>query len=96
MAEYIDKQKAIDAVTVRNLHPGIVNSLQSLIVDIPAADVAPVRHGRWKFKEDKAWVGNGKYWCSVCRYGFASGAYHEVDEFKFCPMCGSKMDGGEK
>lgn len=93
MAEYIDKQKAIDAVTVRNLHPGIVNALQSLIVDIPAADVQPARHGRWKFKEDKAWVGNGKYWCSVCRYGFASGAYHEVDEFKFCPMCGARMDG---
>jgi hypothetical protein len=59
------------------------------------ADVAPVRHGRWKFKQDKEWVGNGKYWCSVCRYGFASGAYHKVDEFKFCPMCGAKMDGGE-
>ena len=48
MAEYIDKQKAIDAVTVRNLHPGIVNSLQSLIVDIQDADVAHVRHVRWE------------------------------------------------
>lgn len=61
-----------------------------------AADVQPVRHGRWKFKEDKAWVGNGKYWCSVCRYGFASGAYHEVDEFKYCPMCGAKMEEKEE
>ena len=99
--EYITKQAINDAIreAVRKYPNTFYNGLETarqIAHDLPAADVQPVRHGRWKFKEDKAWVGNGKYWCSVCRYGFASGAYHEVDEFKFCPMCGSKMDGGEK
>ena len=86
MAEYIDKQKAIDAVTVRNLHPGIVNSLQSLIVDIPAADVAPVRHGRWE--NSKASFGE---MCSECKFV----VWWDDDgphKFKYCPNCGAKMD----
>ena len=105
---YVLKSSVLNAIHSGDIDMGMVTTheyrllkdlserIDRRIQRVPAADVQPVRHGRWKFKEDKAWVGNGKYWCSVCRYGFASGAYHEVDEFKFCPMCGSKMDGGEK
>lgn len=49
---------------------------------IPAADVAPVRHGRWMdSKED----GHPSI-CCVCNY--------PVDRFyktKYCPNCGAKM-----
>ena len=55
----------------------------------PAADVAPVRHGRWDrvipSKSAAKW--SSKVSCSVC---------HNVgyNHFKYCPNCGAKMDGG--
>ena len=56
-----------------------------------AADVAPVRHGRW-VHTDLASHWHGKDECSEC-------TYHEHDRrdlshFRYCPNCGAKMDGG--
>lgn len=56
------------------------------IKSIPAADVAPVRHGRW-IKIGYA-CGDNEYECSVC---------HETEwrtsaiRLKYCPYCGCKM-----
>ena len=93
MTEFIDKQKAIDAVTVRNLHPGIVNELQILIISIPAADVQPVRHGRWiidrEFGND-VMSNEQMVICSECGLGIFWGKQ------PYCPNCGAHMmDGGE-
>lgn len=60
-----------------------------LINDIPAADVQPVKHGRWEHGE-----------CSVCGASpldhVSGDMYVEVDYYpNYCPNCGSKnrMDG---
>ena len=54
------------------------------ILDIPAADVAPVRHGRWiDNKHTDTAI------CSECKCVF-------TDETNYCPKCGAKMDGGEQ
>ena len=56
---------------------------------IPAADVAPVRHGRWEGTN-----------CSRCGGSYMDYAdadsYPAIGEPKpdFCPNCGAKMDGG--
>lgn len=50
---------------------------------IAAADVAPVRHGRWVSVE-----GGSFYECSNCGY---LTDYHLSN---YCPNCGAKMDGG--
>ena len=57
----------------------------------PAADVAPVVHGRWVSVPYKlARV------CSVCNrdepYKFAD---IDADVYDYCPYCGAKMDGGD-
>lgn len=57
----------------------------------PAADVAPVAHGRW-IHTDLASHWYGKDECSEC-------TYHEQDRsdlshFRCCPNCGARMDGG--
>ena len=62
---------------------------------LPAADVAPVRHGRWiAEKEDIEWgVHLIRYRCSECK----ERPHFDKDKYKFvlspyCPNCGAKMD----
>lgn len=56
---------------------------------IPAADVAPIRRGRW-IPADQ--TGDCCYTCSEC--GFERDAYL-LDVGNYCPNCGAKMDGKE-
>ena len=62
------------------------------ICDLPAADVAPVRHGYWMewFPGDCALIMTGEemlYRCSCCDV-----KYSDVEGYKYCPNCGAKMD----
>lgn len=58
----------------------------SLIDTDTAADVAPVRHGRWTPTEVPFM--NECDNCSVCGYRTVWGLRHN-----YCPNCGAKMDG---
>ena len=51
---------------------------------IDAADVVPVRHGRWVYPIGMAY----NYVCSEC------GKSIGVIKHNYCPNCGAKMDGG--
>ena len=60
---------------------------------MPAADVAPVRHGRWErrnmglFDEDYAYV------CSVCGEVWnLIDSTPEDNNMNYCPSCGALMD----
>lgn len=64
-----------------------------LLDDSPAADVQPVKHGRWigiyEYCEalDLRPTGLGVYyWCSECDKA-------EKKTSDFCPNCGARMDG---
>ena len=92
MTVYIKREDAIDAVLdVYYNTPDIDLSgkrLEAAILNIPAADVAPVRYGRWVSVPHKlARV------CSVCNrdepYKFAD---IDADVYDYCPNCGAKMD----
>ena len=55
--------------------------------NIPAADVAPVRHGQWKCNKP----------CPVCGGDRFEGLDADIWadwEPPYCPNCGAKMDGG--
>lgn len=60
------------------------------IAEFPAADVAPVRRGRWLTAGSNIW------WCSACEndWLFHEGTPEENEAY-FCPYCGAKMDGAE-
>lgn len=62
-----------------------VNAAIWEVASFPAADVAPVVHGRWG---NNGIPGSMLCGCSVC--GFTCGA----SSFFYCPNCGAKMDGG--
>ena len=53
--------------------------------NLPAADVAPVVHGRWESNSDRP----NTLICSVCKCGFDMWKH---DPHNFCPNCGAKMD----
>ena len=56
-----------------------------IVAAIPAADVAPVLHGR-KIEDGDI----GCFWlCSLCGECLPYGA-------NYCPNCGAKMDGGDE
>lgn len=57
--------------------------------------VAEPRKGKWEEKQDNDWAGGGAWVCSECGYGYAFGAYHEADEFNYCPNCGARMKESE-
>ena len=89
MDEYIKRAYAVDAVLdVYYDTPDIDLSgekFEAAIRKIQAADVAPVRHGRWEWCKD--YDGDSILVCSEC-----GRVCHEEDA-PYC-YCGAKMDGG--
>lgn len=89
MAEYIEREAAIESLPVA--YDSAINALRN----VPAADVAPVVHGRWIEQEDP--MLDVYYTCSVCKEDFyiETTGYPEKDMFlyTYCPNCGAKMDG---
>ena len=85
MTEYIEREAAL----MKLMQDGrSAKNLQS-ISDMPAADVAPVRHGRWEEASD----GDGIV-CPFCRTDFCTIIY-DTEYFNYCPNCGAKMDESE-
>lgn len=91
MDEYIKRATVtnhLDACMDTLWKPEIV-ALKCFVEVIPAADVAPVRHGEWLLRHE----GHGHYWeCSVCH---TNPCIYVTKDTKFCPNCGAKMDGAE-
>ena len=83
MAEYIDREKA-----KRLLHIEYAYAAEQLLDEIPAADVAPVVHGRWiSFLDGDHIMPERYYRCSRC-------GRVESRRQPYC-HCGAKMDGKE-
>ena len=62
--------------------------------DIPAADVAPVVHGRWTIAEDD-YYGLNIVKCSVCHEEWCFEERDDVFDlnYHYCPNCGAYMMG---
>lgn len=78
MAEYIEREALMKYADTQ---PGGLISNKS-IQFFQAADVAPVRHGRWIDAREYC----GDYMCSNCE------ALYGTNKFNYCPNCGAKMD----
>nr|DAZ60368.1 MAG TPA: DNA-directed RNA polymerase subunit [Caudoviricetes sp.] len=92
MTEYIKSETLInhlDACMDTIWKPEIV-ALKCFVEGIPAADVAPVRHGRWALNKKY-----GDYECSECGQGDVKAMDFTNLKMRYCPNCGAKMDGGD-
>ena len=92
--EYIEKSTVLDIIckywrSKMYADDAIQAALDEIGYHVPAADVQPVRHGRWEKNDDGIMV----WWeCSECHRN----AWYDGDNlFDYCPDCGAKMDGGE-
>ena len=88
MAEYIEREAAIRVVNEQSSFTMTRSGLIDSISKLPAADVAPVRHGQWE---------PGNPICPIC----GGNKFKDLDadiwcdwQPDFCPNCGAKMDGG--
>ena len=85
MAEYIEREAVLSKVDkafkLFDKHRDIIrffSDVRSSVIYAHAADVAPVRHGRWYDK--------GALSCRCSEYGCKSNR-----ESNYCPNCGSLM-----
>lgn len=95
MSDYIAREEAKTALNIEaEISTAAQKALEDAIDGIPAADMAPVVHGRWieytkviipepYNKWEQAWK------CSECGFNDGFVAYN------FCPNCGARMDGEE-
>lgn len=96
--------KYVDAVTTAEKISDKFNitmaELVDVFADIPAADVQPVKHGRW-LNHRAIWIGQPEIegWfvqakCSKCeKWAHVMNPYTKSVDYELCPHCGTRMDG---
>lgn len=91
MAEYIERNTAKSFL---GFGVGTIVSAAEALDQVPAADVAPVVHGRWIRPHWK----NNNYCCDCSECGgeamHRDYQWHKNGVYPICPNCGAKMDGG--
>lgn len=101
MKEYIEREAVLsypirkDHCDKENANEHFIFGIESVleyVENIPAADVAPVRHGRWTDAESDD--GGALWHCSMCSYPVKTIGGYPI--YKYCPMCGALMDGKEE
>lgn len=94
MSDYISRE-AVMELRPKNIE--IINSsayieldeLLDFVGEISAADVEPVRRGRWErcFEDWRQQIEGDK--CSLCGFEYYGTG---ISRFLYCPNCGAKMD----
>lgn len=101
MAEYIDREVCLSILRAKanmavlmDAAPYFEKAAQ-MLEKLPAADVAPVVHGRWIRPHWK----NNNYCCDCSECGgeamHRDYQWHKNGVYPICPNCGAKMDGGD-
>ena len=101
MAEYIEREAVVKYLrsrkgnflddTGKSWSAGMEAAV-SVCEKFPAADVAPVAHGRW----EEWWPGISLIMTGeemLCRCSACDAKYPDVEGYRHCPNCGAKMDG---
>ena len=99
MKEYIEREAVLERLAKVDMDTyygftaavqfGVNHAIQC-IKEAPAADVAPVRHGRWLTTDAYP----HHLYCSVCYKTYAKNAkwVNELDlPTNYCPNCGARM-----
>ena len=101
MAEYIEREAFLKDIKARYCSPceaaekdynGCkcracwVDDMTDEIIDVPAANVVPVVHGRWEMRRNS-------WYCVNCNKGYKiTYGLLAASAYNYCPNCGAKMD----
>lgn len=89
---YIERESAIKSLL--NDYPEQVGYSREDAADciryMDAADVAPVRHGRW-IEPSRLYYGAKQYECSLCYSDIFWKKHSITEKYPHCPNCGAKM-----
>lgn len=104
MTEYIEREAAIKAANEGadiwdgGSNKGRYKHISDALNAVPAADVAPVKHGRWIWDENGMDWGLGAWVCSECHSksetwwgGIRIFNPLRCSGSRFCGNCGAKM-----
>lgn len=96
MAEYIEREallahlrKCKETSTGSCPTFAVITAIQSFVEEMPAADDAPVAHGKWAPSEENP----GFLVCSACGDCYVVDEWADGKKWRYCPNCGAKMDG---
>lgn len=92
MSDYIEREAVLSHY--KKCSFAMVKAVIAYIEDLPAVDVAPVRHGKWEWRV----LRNELYprpLCSLCGDEPWRRSNHVSDLPRYCPHCGAKMYGGD-
>lgn len=109
MDEYIKREAAIAYIREQSeecqkafeelggesgIYADAYNDLAEDFYRIPAADVAPVVHARWDDSGRYTFPsGSTAVRCTNCGCALTESEYR-LNNWNYCPVCGTKMDGG--
>ena len=95
MTDYIKRDDTIKALFARGMCYAPVQL--EIVQALPAADVAPVVHGEW-LRVDDDWNSLTTIQCPICSEEWCFETDDDVSllNYKYCPNCGAKMDGGNE
>lgn len=87
-AEYKKTRELIEQgeTHLDNLAEGFLEA-DRVIRNLPTADVAEVKHGKW------AHIGGDEWCCTNCGEVITTEGSWEAPTKKYCNECGAKMDG---
>jgi rubrerythrin len=81
MAEYISREAVINITAETGAW-----ETQNRVRELPAADVQPVKRGKWIENAGYGGWSNSEFKCPEC-------GIMEYKPTNFCPNCGARMDG---
>ena len=101
MDEYIERSAGVSILRAKanmavlmDAAPYFEKAAQ-MLEKLPAADVAPVVHGRWDDSGRYTFPGGGTaVRCTECGCALTESEYR-LNNWNYCPVCGAKMDGGD-
>lgn len=104
MAEYIERGALMqfpirrDHYDRKNGNKHFINGIESVLEyaeNLPAADVAPVVHGRWDDSGRYTFPsGSTAVRCTECGCALTVSEFR-LNNWNYCPVCGAKMNGGD-
>lgn len=99
MAEYIERSAGVSILRAKANMAVLIDAAPyfekaaQMLEKLPAADVAPVVHGRWDDSGRYTFPsGSTAVRCTNCGCALTESEYH-LNNWNYCPVCGAKMDG---